>query len=112
MSPPFNGPRHPWSRLTSAARRAPDDRDPSAPYGFATRVAALALAHERTMMSLFERFALRAVVVAGLLALGSVALNYGEITRLPASAGVASAGFEEYGSPNADAVAVVLDIAD
>ena len=32
MSP--QDPRHPWSRLAAAARRAPDDRDTAAPPGF------------------------------------------------------------------------------
>ena len=56
-------PQHPWSRLVAAARRASDDRDTAAPYGFATRVAALAFTQERKMASLVERFALRAVGV-------------------------------------------------
>ncbi|MDP3069174.1 MAG: hypothetical protein Q8N18_02750 [Opitutaceae bacterium] len=79
MSPNHNAPRHPWARLTAAARTVRDDRDASAPFGFATRVAALALAQERRVVSLFERFAFRAVGVAALLALCSVALNYQEL---------------------------------
>lgn len=69
-------PKHPWSRLTAAARLAPDPRETGAPYGFSTRLAALALAGEQRAVSFLERFALRAVGVACLLALGSVALNY------------------------------------
>ena len=56
-----------WQRLVAAARRRIDDREVSAPYGFATRVAALALAAERPVASLFERFSLRAMSVAALL---------------------------------------------
>ena len=73
--------RHAWSRLTAASRHVPDNRDPSAPYGFAMRLAALAMAQERKMVSLFERFALRAVGVACLLAVASVALNYSAIAK-------------------------------
>jgi hypothetical protein len=74
-------PQDPWSRLVAAARRAPDDRDAAAPYGFATRVAALAMARERGAISLIERFALRALGVACLLALVSVATNYTAINN-------------------------------
>ena len=72
----LNDPQHPWPRLVAAARQAPDDRDTAAPFGFATRVSALALAPERAMASLLDRFALRAVGIAGLLALLSVVANY------------------------------------
>ena len=75
--------RHPWSRLVAAARSAPDERDPSAPLGFSTRVAALALsAPPRSSFSLvFERLSWRALAVACLLMLASVAANYSAITR-------------------------------
>lgn len=95
-----NDPRHPWARLTAAARRAPDERDPAAPYGFATRVAALAFAQERTVASLFDRFALRALGVACLLALLSVALNFSELTKSNAA---------EDELPADDPVALLLD---
>ena len=111
MNQNLNDPRHPWSRLTAAARQVRDDRDSSAPYGFATRIAALALAQERRVASLFERFALRAVGVASLLALFSVVLNYQELSTEPL---IASASAEEPELIIAadDAVAVVLDFAD
>jgi len=75
--------RHPWSRLVAAARAAPDDRDPAAPFGFATRVAALALsAPPRPSFSLvFERLSLRALGVACLLMLACVAVSYPAIAR-------------------------------
>jgi hypothetical protein len=66
----------PWARLTAAARRGPLAGDTAAPYGFATRVAARAFSVERPMRSLFERFSLRAVGVASLLAVLSVVANY------------------------------------
>ena len=111
MNQPLNDPRHPWARLTAAARHVRDDRDTSAPYGFATRVAALAFASERTMASLFERFAFRAVGVASLLALFSVVLNYPDLattSRPPMSAAVEEVELVAVD----DAVAIVLDFAD
>ena len=74
-------PHDPWSRLVAAARTVRDERDASVPYGFSTRVAALAFAQEQRRGSLFERFALRAVALACLLALGSVALNYQALNK-------------------------------
>lgn len=72
----------PWERLAAAARRAEvDERDVSAPYGFSTRVAALALAGRQPAPSLVQRFALRAFGVACALMIASVALNLGPILR-------------------------------
>ncbi len=110
-------PHNPWLRLTEAARQAQDDRDTSAPYGFATRVAALAFAVERRSVSLVDRFALRALSVAGFAALFSVVVNYSELVapNLPAPAATAVAGVSgaEY-EPFAhdDAVSIVLNLAD
>lgn len=106
-------PREPWSRLTASARELRDDRDTAAPFGFATRVAALALAQERRISSAFDRFALRALGVASLLAIASVALNYNAISlpAVPTSA-VASADEMEPVLLTDDAVALVLDVAD
>jgi hypothetical protein len=99
-----SAPQDPWPRLVAAARRAPDDRDVTAPYGFATRVAALALAQERSAISLVERFALRALGVAFLIALVSVATNYSVLN---------SAFAEEEGIATAtdDPVSELVDIA-
>ena len=110
MSYESNHPRHPWSRLTNAARLATDERDTSAPFGFSTRIAALAFADQSRMVSLLERFSLRAVGLAALLAIGSIALNYPELT-----AGVFSSApvAEEVEVISADdAVAIVLDLGD
>jgi hypothetical protein len=93
----------PWLRLAAAARQVRDDRDTAAPYGFATRVAALAFAPERVVSSLFERFSLRALGIASLLAIVSVAANYSTITKaFNANEDVATAD---------DPVAELVDIA-
>ncbi|HTX67496.1 MAG TPA: hypothetical protein VMD31_17130 [Opitutaceae bacterium] len=66
-----------WARLVAAARGAPAPADVAAPYGFAVRVAARAWADDRpTLQGLFGRFALRALWVACLLMLASVAVDY------------------------------------
>jgi hypothetical protein len=67
--------KDPWTRLVAAARQAGDTSEHRAPFGFATRVAALAEVAPRPVNSLFERFALRAVGLAALLALGSMAFT-------------------------------------
>ena len=108
----INDPRHPWSRLTAAARTVRDDRDASAPFGFATRVVALALGRERKMVSLFDVFALRALGVACLLAIFSVVMNFGELSRRLAGPQQTSAMVEDVLPPVQDAVAVVLALAD
>ena len=70
-----------WQRLAAAARRAPaDDRDLSAPYGFATRVAALAMSAERPSNAApARRLWLRAAGIACLFAVAAVAANYSAI---------------------------------
>jgi len=115
----LNAPRDPWARLTAAARQVQDDRDVSVPYGFATRVAALAYAQERKAASLFDAFALRALGVAALLAVFSVAMNYNDILGFAAPSAdktatvvAAAEPSNEIILPTTDAVAVVLDIAD
>ncbi len=102
-----------WQRLAAAARTVREDRDTAAPYGFATRVAALALAQERRVVSLFDRLALRALGVACLLALFSFALNYQEVTTAFAPAGTTLHLSDDTDAiaPD-DAVAIVLDLAD
>jgi hypothetical protein len=110
----LNDPRHPWARLTAAARNVQDDRDASAPYGFATRVSAIAFSQPHKSASLLEAFALRAFGVAALLALFSVALNYNTLIGTSTTSIVADATVpnDEIILPTTDAVAVVLDIAD
>ena len=90
-----------WARLAAAARRAPQSGDSSAPYGFSTRVAALAFAGaERPFRSLFERFSLKAVGVASLLAVASVLANYSALT--------AEATEDDYSVVGEDPVALLL----
>ena len=110
MNFPLNDPRHPWARLTAAARTVHNDRDTSAPLGFATRVSALGLAAERPLTSLFDLFALRALAVASLLAIVSIAVNYSELSRRVA--GPSSAAGDDVLLTGNDAVSVVLALAD
>ena len=70
-----------WQRLAAAARRASDAGEVAAPYGFATRVAARALA-SAPAGSLLERFSLRALGLAALLAVACVAANYSTVVNL------------------------------
>ena len=66
-----------WEKLVALARRAQDERAESAPYGFSTRVAALAMAAERQVsVTLFERWSWRALAIAGMFAAVAVAANY------------------------------------
>jgi hypothetical protein len=55
-----------WQRLTAAARKAPDDRVTAAPYGFSTRVAALAMRQPAVSALSFalDRLSLRALVLS------------------------------------------------
>jgi len=69
-----------WQKLVAAARQAPDTGDAAAPYGFSTRVAALAFAQGQPAPSIFARLSLRAALVACLLALAAVGANYSAIT--------------------------------
>ena len=111
MSHNVNDPRHPWMRLSSAARAVRDTSDTSVPYGFATRLVALAFAQERRMVSVLERFSLRALGVACLLAIGSVAVNHEALVSNPGGAMAFNVDDVEI-APVGDAVAVVLDLAD
>jgi hypothetical protein len=96
-----NDPRHPWSRLAAAARRVPEEPEASAPYGFSTRVAALAFAAEHGRVSLYERFALRAVGVATLMAVASVVSNFSIFS--------AEANASEFVMEDYDPLAVLMD---
>lgn len=112
MSSHSRNPLEVWARLTAAARSVRDERDTAPPFGFATRVAALAFAQERRLASLFERFALRALGVACLLALASVALNYRAVTASPAAPLANNAPAEVLLPAADDPVAIVLAFAD
>ena len=68
---------HQWQKLTALARSAADDRDATAPYGFATRVAARAATQPfGSPWASFERFAMRGLVVAAGLCVMAVVFNY------------------------------------
>ena len=97
----MNPPDQKWPRLIAAAGRAGDARDTAAPYGFATRVAALALAPERAAASLLERFSLRALGLAALLAVVCVAANYSTVVSL----------FRDDSATADDPVAEIVDLA-
>jgi hypothetical protein len=81
-----------WQKLVAAARKAPvPAADESAPFGFSTRVAALAFAQQPQGQSAFALLSLRAAAFACVLALGAVAANYtaikGAFSDEPATAG-------------------------
>jgi hypothetical protein len=68
-----------WQRLVEAARKASPAGDESAPFGFSTRVAAVAFEQRAVPAFNFARTSLRAAAIAGLLALAAVAVNYSAI---------------------------------
>ncbi len=112
MSLPIHDPRHPWNRLTTVARSLADDRGARAPFGFATRVAALAMGREVRTASLFDVFALKALGIACLLAAGSVALNFSEVSRRLGGSSSGGTVGEDPLLAGQDAVAIVLALAD
>jgi hypothetical protein len=64
-----------WQKLTTLARQAPTP-DASAPYGFATRMAAAGLAAPaESPWAGFERYALRGLLAAATLCVAAVAFN-------------------------------------
>ncbi|MFT3780400.1 MAG: hypothetical protein QM790_00190 [Nibricoccus sp.] len=70
-----------WQRLVTAARQAPVTTNEAAPYGFATRVAALAMAAERpTLLSSINRFSWRALALSLMVMAVSIATNYSSIS--------------------------------
>lgn len=76
----------PWIKLTQQARSAPpqaDDREVTAPMGFATRVVALARerAEAASWSSWFEIKAWRALGMAGAIAVLSVVFNLAAVTE-------------------------------
>jgi hypothetical protein len=74
-----------WQKLTALARQAPGGaRDLAAPPGFATRVAARAATSPvGNAWAVFERFALRGLLVAAACGIVAVALNYSTFTSEP-----------------------------
>ena len=92
---------HSWLKLVAAARRAPDGGDSAPPYGFAVRVAALAMSADRPVSSWLDRFSWQAMVVACALAAVVVAVNFSSIRPAP----------DDEATFNDDPVAQVVDLA-
>jgi hypothetical protein len=67
-------------RLLAAARRAPVSGDEAAPFGFSTRVAALAFEKAPPAGPSFARLSLRVAWIACLFAVVAVGVNYKAIT--------------------------------
>ena len=84
-APATNAARHTaWPRLAAAARAAiaADARDLDAPYGFATRVVAIALGPKHAASApLLVNYAMRAFGISCLLAILLVSINLGAILR-------------------------------
>jgi hypothetical protein len=71
---------HQWQKLTALARSAPADREAGAPYGFATRVTAQAATLPSVgLTAVFERFALRGLLVAAAFGVAAIAFNYSSL---------------------------------
>jgi hypothetical protein len=104
---PADPHNQPWSRLVAGARRANEERDAEAPYGFSTRMAALAMAQESRAASVFDRFALRALGIACVLALLSLAVNY---PALQSDAGATAMAYDETAVAD-DGMAIVMEMA-
>jgi hypothetical protein len=80
----MNHPHSPWQKLTALARQAPDDRSAAAPYGFATRVVARVAAQPAlSPWAVFERFALRGLMIAAAFGVAAIAFNYSTLTTEP-----------------------------
>ena len=93
---------HQWQRLTALARQAPVAGDVTIPPGFATRVAARAVALPAgTAWQFFERFALRGLVVAAVCSVAAVAYNYSNLAPDQA---------DTYATGTTDTVAEMLDL--
>lgn len=66
-----------WLRLVAAARSARDERDAAAPYGFATRVAALAMTMpSANPFAVFDRIAKRGLIAAAAFSVAAVVFGY------------------------------------
>ena len=89
-----------WQKLTALARSAPVVPGP-APFGFATRVAALAATAPAGPWAFFERFALRGLVVAAACGVAAVAMNYSVLS---------SDQTDLYATGTTDSVVELLDL--
>jgi hypothetical protein len=75
----MNRSDHQWQKLTALARQAPAAPG-EPPYGFATRVAAQAVALPATPWLPLERFALRGLFLAGICSAAAAAFNFSTLT--------------------------------
>jgi hypothetical protein len=92
---------HQWQKLTALARSAPVDPT-TAPFGFATRVAArAATAPAEGPWAFIEHFALRGLVVAAVFGMASAALNYSVLS---------SDQTDIYATGTTDSIVELLDI--
>lgn len=74
-----------WQRLVAAARQMPvTPGDDAAPYGFSTRVAALAMAavERPSLQSALNHFSWRALTLSLMLMVVSIATNYSTVTNV------------------------------
>ena len=91
---------HQWQKLIVLARQAPADAG-AAPYGFATRVAAQAVALPPAPWRSLERFALRGLLVAAVCSVAAVAFNFADLS---------SDQTDIYATGTTDTVVELLDI--
>ena len=71
---------HHWQKLIVLARQAPADAG-TAPYGFATRVAAHGFALPPAPWLSLERFALRGLLVAAACSVAAVVFNFAQMSN-------------------------------
>ena len=89
-----------WQKLTALARQAADQRDVSAPYGFAVRIAAQAATLPVSApWALFERFAFRGLMVAAVFGVGAMVMGFSSVLSDPA---------DDYAA--ADTIPEILDL--
>lgn len=71
-----------WQRLVVAARQVPLSGESAAPYGFSTRIAALAFAvvERPTLLSSLNRFSWRALGFSLVLMVLSIITNYNSVS--------------------------------
>lgn len=91
-----------WQKLTALARQAPADRDGALPLGFATRVAARAVAAPAAgPWFILGRFAFRGFVAAAVCGVAAIVYSFPSLT---------SDQTDIYATGTADAVIELLDI--
>ena len=80
-----------WQKLVALARQAADDRAAAAPYGFGPRVAAQAAALPPAgLTAVFERLALRGLVVAAAFSVAAIAFGLFSFRSEPSAADAAT----------------------